>query len=114
MAGALTMKIRLIDKITDFGKGIIAGFILAAIIFCLTLGLILHRIKVREIVEYAEKQIELLELQENVINRDPIEFLEVPGVRGAVDNAVADFERRLDEAVYRFRNRLSSRARHAD
>jgi hypothetical protein len=105
------MRLKLIDRFTDFGKGVISGLIMSAILFGLTLGVILHRIKVKEIVqyavEYAEKQIELQILQEDVINRDPVEFFEIPGVRGAVDGAAADFDRRLDEDVYRFRNLLA-------
>ena len=77
------MKIRLIDNFTDFGKGFIAGFILAAIIFIFMAGFLFSQYVHRENAEYAEKQIELLELQEDVINRDPVEFFDIPGVRGA-------------------------------
>jgi len=101
------MKIRFIDRVTDFGKGVLAGFLLAAILFGVVVGMILHRQKVKEITENAERQIELLELQEDVINRDPVEFLEIPGVRGAADNAAAEFERRRDEILHGFRNRLA-------
>jgi hypothetical protein len=105
--GTLTMKISLIDRFTDFGKGVLVGFLLSALVVGVVVGVIIHRNKVKEIVEYAEKQIELLELQEDFINRDPVEFFEVPGVRGAADNAAAEFERRRDEALDRFRNRLT-------
>ena len=101
------MKIRFIDRVTDFGKGVLAGFLLAAILFGVVVGVILHRQKVKEITENAERQIELLELQEDVINRDPVEFLEIPGVRGAADNAAVEFERRRDEILHGFRNRLA-------
>jgi len=101
------MKIRFIDRVTDFGKGVLAGFLLAAILFGVVVGMILHRQKVKEITENAERQIELLELQEDVINRDPVEFLEIPGVRGAADSAAAEFERRRDEILHGFRNRLA-------
>ena len=101
------MRIKLIDCITDFGKGIIAGFLLSAIIFGVVVGVMLHRNKVKEIVEYAEKQIELQAIQEDVINRDPVEFLEIPGVRGAADDAAAEFERKRDEILDRFRNRFT-------
>jgi len=77
------MKIRLIDNFTDFGKGFIAGFILAAIIFIFMAGFLFSQNIQKGNVEYAEKQIELLELQEDVINRDPVEFFDIPGVRGA-------------------------------
>ena len=101
------MKIRFIDKVTDFGKGIIAGFLLAAIVFGVVVGVMLHRQKVKEIVEYAEKQIELQAIQEDIINRDPVEFLEIPGVRGAANDAAAEFERRRDEVLQQFRDRLT-------
>ena len=95
---------RLFYSFIDFGKGFIAGFLLAAIVFGLVLGFMLHRQRAREIVKYAEKQIELQVMQEDVINRDVVEFFEVPGVRRAADDAAAEFERRRDEVLYRFRN----------
>ena len=101
------MKIRFIDRVTDFGKGVLAGFLLAAILFGVVVGIMLHRQKVKEITEYAEKQIELQAIQEDIINRDPVEFLEIPGVRGAADNAAAEFERRRDEVLQQFRDRLT-------
>ena len=97
---------RLFYSFTGFGKGFIAGFLLAAIVFGLVLGFILQRQRVREIVEYAEKRAELQVIQEDVINRDSVEFFEVPGVRRAADDAAAKFERRRDEVLYRFRSRL--------
>ena len=36
-----TMRLKLINNFTDFGKGFIAGFILAAIIFILAVGIII-------------------------------------------------------------------------
>ena len=101
------MRIKLIDCITDFGKGIIVGFLLSAIVFGIVVGIMLHRQKVKEITDYAEKQMELLEMQEDIINRDPVEFLEIPGVRGAADNAAAEFERKRDEVLQQFRDRLA-------
>jgi hypothetical protein len=68
-----------------------------------------HRAKVKEmtkhVLEYVEKEIELQEMREDVSNRDPVEFLEVPDVRSAVDGAAVEFDRRLDEILQRFRNR---------
>ena len=101
------MKIRFIDKVTDFGKGIIVGFLLSAIVFGIVVGIMLHRQKVKEITDYAKKQMELLEMQEDIINRDPVEFFEIPGVRGAADNAAAEFERKRDEVLQQFRDRLA-------
>jgi hypothetical protein len=61
----------------------------------------------RKIYEYVEQQNAIQDLREDYVNRDPYEFLDTPGVRGAADNANADFRRKRDEAVQRFRNRLA-------
>ena len=101
------MRLKLMDKITDFGKGFIAGVVISAIIFGFVVGLMLHRAKVKGIVEYAEMQQAIELLREDYVNRDPYEFLDaVPGVRGAADGAAAEFERRRDEALERFRSGL--------
>jgi hypothetical protein len=94
--------------------GFIAGFLLAAIIFGLVAGLVYFRNRDKEIIEYAEKQQQIEVLREDVINRDPFEFLEVPGVRRSADDAIAEFERKRDEVLQQFRDRLSSRARHVN
>jgi len=104
------MKRKFFNYLTDFGLGIVVGFLLAAIIFGIVFGVMLHRQKIKEVTEYAEKQNELQILQEDYINRDPVEFLEIPGVRGAADSAAAEFERRRDEILHGFRDRLVRRA----
>ena len=101
-----TLNIKLINNITDFGKGIIAGFLLSVIVFGFVVGFMVHRNKVKEIIEYAERQEAIEQLREDYGNRDPYEFFEIPGVRGSADGAAAEFERKRDEALYRFRNRL--------
>ena len=101
------MRCKFINCLTDFGKGVIAGVLIAAIGFAFVLGFMLQRNKVKEIVEYAERQQAIEALREDYSNRDPVEFFEVPGVRGAADNAAAEFERRRDEALQRFRDRLT-------
>ena len=95
------------NKLTDFAKGIIIGFCIGIIIVGFAAALLNRHKKDRELIEYAEKQIEIEALREDYRNRDPVEFLELPGVRGGADNAINDFERKRDEAVQRFRNRLS-------
>ena len=103
-----------IDYLTDFAKGIICGFF-AALIICGCIGLVIHnRIKDKEKIEYAEKQIEIENLREDIVNRDPVEFLEVPDVRRAADGATAEFDRKRDEILERYRSGLSSSARLAD
>jgi hypothetical protein len=99
-----------VDKISDFWKGVIAGFVLAAIIFGCVAAVWYNRNKNRELIEYAEKQIEIEALREDYSNRDPVEFLDnFPGVRGAADGAAAEFERKRDEALQRFRTGLADR-----
>jgi hypothetical protein len=58
----------------------------------------------RKIFEAMEKQHEIEALQEDINNRSPGEFLEDPGIRGAADNADAEFRRKRDEAVQRIRS----------
>ena len=88
---------------TDFAKGFVAGFITAAIIFGVIAGLVYSHNRDKELIGYAEKQTEIEALREDYINRDPAEFLEDPGIRRAADGAAAEFERKRDEAVQRFR-----------
>jgi len=97
--------------LTDFAIGFIAGFVTAAIIFGIVAVTVYSRNRekmiVKEFTEYAEKQQVIEELQEDYSNRAVDEFLEIPGVRGAADGAAAEFERKRDEIVHRFRNRLA-------
>ena len=101
------MKLKFLNCITDFGKGILAGFFMSAIVFGFMVGFMVHRMKVKEIVEYAERQQVIEQMREDYVNRDPLEFLEDPGVRRAADGAAADFERRRDEILQRFRSGLA-------
>ena len=98
---------KIVDKFTDFGKGIIAGFLIAAIVFGFVAGFIIRHYRDKEIIRYVEKQIEIQELLEDYVSRDPVEFLDVPGVWGAVDGATSDFLRKRDEALQRLRDRLT-------
>jgi hypothetical protein len=93
--------------LTDFAKGIIVGFLFAVIIFGVVAGLLYIRNKNKELIQYVERQIEIEALREDYVNRDVDEFLEIPDVRRASDGAAAEFERRRDEILYRFRNRLA-------
>ena len=95
------------NKLTDFAKGIIAGVVASMIIFGMIAGIYFHTNHNKELVEYAERQIEIEALREDYVNRNPVEFLDdIPGVRGASAGAAADFETRLSEIIHRFRNRL--------
>jgi len=106
------------SKLTDFAKGIIAGVVGTSIIFAVIIAF--HFLNKRErtygtkeLLEYAEKQIEIEAVREdgflqNLRNRDPVEFLDdIPGVRRAADGATAEFERKRDEALQRFRSRIT-------
>ena len=99
------MRLKFVNCLTDFMKGIIIGFVSAVIIISVIAGLIYSHTKNKELLEYAELQMEIETLREDYSSLDPAEFLEVPGVRGAADGAAADFDRKLDEILQRFRNR---------
>ena len=83
---------------------VIAGIIAAIFIFGVITGLRYFHTRDKEVINYAEIQQEIDDLREDYGNRDPAEFLEEPSVRGAADGAAAEFERRRDEAVQRFRS----------
>jgi len=95
------------SKLTDFAKGMIIGFCVGIIVVGFAAALLSRHRKDRELIEYVERQQAIEVLREDYVNRDPVEFMELPGVRGGADNAITDFERKRDEAVQRFRNRLS-------
>ena len=87
---------------SKFTKGFIAGFVIAAILFGIVVGVIYICNRNREIFEYAERQIEIESLREDYINRDSVEFFDyVPGVRRASDGATSEFDRRLDAILQR-------------
>ncbi|GHU91834.1 hypothetical protein FACS189476_12560 [Spirochaetia bacterium] len=92
----------------SFIKGIITG---AGIMLALALVIGAFRFfheRDKKIYEYAEKQNEIQEIREDYRNRDPYEFLdEVPGVRGATDNATEEFNRKRNEAIQRIRGRYA-------
>ena len=95
-------------KLTDFALGIIIGVLSAMIIFGFVIGVMYNRHKNKELIEYAERQIEIQELREDYLNLDFVEFLEtMPNVRTAADGAITDFERKRDEILQRFRNRIT-------
>jgi hypothetical protein len=92
------------NNLTDFAKGIIAGVVGTVIIFGIISAIHFLNKREKEILEYAKKQIEIEAVREDYRNRDPDEFLEIPDVRRAADGAVAEFERKRDEALQRFRS----------
>jgi len=100
-------EVKQVGKLTDFAKGMIIGFCVGIIVVGFAATLLNRHRKDRELIEYVERQQAIEVLREDYVNRDPHEFFEIPGVRGGADNSITDFERRRDEAVQRFRNRLS-------
>ena len=93
--------------VKTFLMGFIAGLVSAVLVFALIAGLRYLNKRDKEMIEYAERQIQIEEMREDIINRDPVEFLEIPGVRQSADGAAAEFDRKRDEAVQRFRSRYA-------
>jgi hypothetical protein len=88
----------------DFLKGVITGA--AGMLFLVAVVFVFRFFweRDRKIYEYMEAQNEIQTMQEDIGNRPLNEFLEDPGVRGAADNADAEFRRKRDEAVQRIRS----------
>jgi hypothetical protein len=97
-----------------FLKGVITGAAGVLILAVLVLAFRFFHERDRKIYAYREAQNELQDMREDINNRHFDEFLEDPGIRGAADNADAEFRRKRDEAVQRIRGGLSSGARLAD
>jgi hypothetical protein len=94
------------SKLTDFARGIIFGVVGTSIIFGLIIAFHFLNKRDKELIEYAKKQIEIEAVREDYRNRDPDEFLDdIPGVRRAADGAAAEFERKRDEILQRFRSK---------
>jgi hypothetical protein len=94
--------------ITDFVKGLITGVVGTSIIFGIIFAFQYKNKRDKERLEYAEKQVEIEAVREDYRNRDPDEFLEIPDVRRAADGAAAEFERKRDEALQRFRSKFAN------
>jgi len=90
-----------------FGKGFISGFLIAGVLFGVIAGVSYFRNRDKEIVKYVELQQVIEEMREDYVNRDPVEFLDIPDVRGAVTEAASDFDRKLEEIFKRYRNRFT-------
>jgi hypothetical protein len=88
----------------SFLIGVITGAAGVLVLVLVVLAFRFFHNRDRKILEYMEAQNELQIMQEDIGNRPPGEFLEDPGVRGAADNADAEFRRKRDEAVQRIRS----------
>jgi hypothetical protein len=93
---------------SDFWKGISVGIVITFFLVVLVLVFRFFQERDRKIFEYMEAQNEIQTMQEDIGNRPLGEFLDDPGVRGAVDNAAGEFQRKRDDLLHRFRGR------HAD
>ena len=87
-----------------FWKGVIVGAAGMLVLAVLVLVFRFFHERDRKIYEYMEAQHEIQTMQEDIGNRPLNEFLEDSGVRGAADNADAEFRRKRDEAVQRIRD----------
>jgi hypothetical protein len=92
--------------LSKYWQGVITGALVVLVVFGVIFTLKYFNKRDKEILEYAEKQMEIETLREDYRNRDPVEFIDdIPDVRRAADGAAADFERKRDEALQRFRSR---------
>ncbi|MDR2068903.1 MAG: hypothetical protein LBP71_03435 [Spirochaetaceae bacterium] len=86
-----------------FWKGVITGAAAMLVLVAVVLILRFFHERDRKIYKYMEAQNEIQTMQEDINNRSPDEFLEDTAVRGAADNADAEFKRKRDEAIQRIR-----------
>ena len=93
--------------LTDFALGLIIGVLISVVVFGVIAGIVHLTNKNKELMNYVDTQIEIIELQEDIINRPVDEFLQDPDIRRAADGASDEFIRKRDEILHRFRNRLA-------
>ena len=93
--------------VKNFWIGFIAGLVSALLVFTIIAGLRYLNKRDKELIEYVQQQMQIEEMREDIINSDTADFLEIPDVRRAADGAAAEFDRKRDEAVQRFRSRYA-------
>jgi hypothetical protein len=98
----------------EFWRGVVTGAVIVLLLVLLVTAFRFFWERDRKIFEAMEAQHEIELLQEDIGGRSADEFLEDAAIRGAADDAAADFRRKRDEAVQRIRGGLSSEARLAD
>jgi hypothetical protein len=86
----------------SFWKGVLTGAGLMLVLVLIILAFRFFNERDRKIYEAMELQNEIQDLREDYGSRDPYEFLEDPGVRGAADNARDEYYRRIDEILQRY------------
>jgi len=93
---------------SNFRKGFVAGVLVSVILFGLVFAVMFFRGREKELIEYVERQEAIEALREDYGSRDFVEFLDdVPGVRQAADGTATEFDKRVDEILQRFRNRIA-------
>ena len=95
--------------LTDFAIGFIAGFVTAAVIFSIVAGVVHLRNKDKEKIKYVELQQEIEAMRDEVINLTIDDLLELPDIRRSADGAAAEFDRKRDEILERFRSGIVDR-----
>ena len=95
--------------VKTFLMGFIAGLVSAVLVFTVIAGLRYLNKRDKELIEYAERQMQIEEMREDIINSDTADFLENPDVRRAADGAAAEFDRKRDEILERFRSGYADR-----
>jgi hypothetical protein len=86
----------------SFWKGFITGAAVMLALGFLVLAAFDAADYNREAELLQEQKHEAEELLEDYGNRDPMEFLDDPGVRGAADNARDEYYRKLNEILQRY------------
>jgi biopolymer transport protein ExbB/TolQ len=86
--------------VKSFWRGFIAGaVVMLLLVFVVLVVFVLARDKNYQVMEV---QNEIQELREDYSNRDAVEFLDVPGVRGAADSNIEQFRKKRDEILQRY------------
>jgi len=94
--------------LNNFKKGFVAGVLVSVILFGAVFAVMFFRGREKELIEYVERQEAIEALREDYGGRDFVEFLDdVPGVRRAADETATEFDKRVDEILQRFRNRIA-------
>jgi hypothetical protein len=84
-----------------FWKGVLVGAIVLLVIGFLVLAAFDAAEYNREAKLLQERKDETKELLQDYRNRDPNEYFNIPGVRGAADSGIEYFRKRRDEVLQR-------------
>jgi hypothetical protein len=85
----------------SFLKGVAAGAGIMLALVLVVAGFRFFYKRDQGIYEYLERQDEIREIKEDYGGRDPYEFLDDPGVRGAADSGIERIRRKRDEVLQR-------------